>query len=165
MLWLIAIGKGAAITVPVAPAPGKKPGEWRTYNSTINPSEVSYETQGIKWGDPVIINLSGKSGDPASATLIGKGEDLKGFSNITVYVKGRGKIKLNLYYTYDGEYMMIAKEVNANSEWEEIVFKLSEGLEFGLGMPNRPDVIMPYKLVISSENNAVIHFGGVYIRR
>ncbi|MEO0168897.1 MAG: hypothetical protein ABIL42_01550 [candidate division WOR-3 bacterium] len=61
--------------------------------------------------------------------------------------------------------MMLSRDITASESWQEIVFNLSEGLEFGLGMPNRPDVIMPYKLVISSEGNAVINFGGAYIRR
>ncbi|MEO0150007.1 MAG: hypothetical protein ABIL23_06275 [candidate division WOR-3 bacterium] len=59
MFWLIAFGKGAAITVPVTPAPDKKSGEWRTYNSTISPASESPKIEGIRWGSPVIINLKG----------------------------------------------------------------------------------------------------------
>ncbi len=49
------------------------------------------------------------------------------------------------------------KDVELSPEWKEVSFKLDEGLEFGL--------VMPYKVVISSEQEAEVSFGGAYIRR
>jgi hypothetical protein len=63
-------------------------------------------------------------------------------------LKRSGKIKVNLYYTYNGKYSLLSKDVELSSEWKEVSFKLDEGLEFGLGMLSRPDVVMPYKVVI-----------------
>ncbi len=63
-------------------------------------------------------------------------------------MKGSGKIRVNLYYTYNGKYSLLSKDVELSSEWKEVSFKLDEGLEFGLGMPSRPDVVIPYKVVI-----------------
>jgi hypothetical protein len=63
-------------------------------------------------------------------------------------LKGSGKIRVNLYYTYNGKYSLLSKDIELSSEWKEVSFKLDEGLEFGLGMPSRPDVVMPYKVVI-----------------
>ena len=62
-------------------------------------------------------------------------------------LKVSGKIKVNLYYTYNGKYSLLSKDVELSSEWKGVSFKLDEGLEFGLGMPSRPDVVMPYKVV------------------
>jgi hypothetical protein len=165
MVWLITLGKGVGITVPVYPVPAEKPGTWRVYNAQVSPEKANVSLQGERWGEPVKIVLNGKPQDPASATLIGKGEDLKDFGSITMLLKGSGKIKVNLYYTYNGKYSLLSKDVELSYEWKEVSFKLDEGLEFGLGMPSRPDVVMPYKVVISSEQDAEVSFGGAYIRR
>lgn len=147
MVWLITLGKGVGITVPVS---AEKPGTWRVYNAQVSPEKANVSLQGERWGEPVKIVLNGKPQDPASATLIGKGEDLKDFGSITILL---------------GKYSLLSKDVELSPEWKEVSFKLDEGLEFGLGMPSRPDVIMPYKVVISSEQDAEVSFGGAYIRR
>ncbi len=165
MVWLITLGKGAGITVQVSPSPAEKPGTWRVYNASVSPERISLSLQGERWGEPAKISLNGKLEDPASATLIGKGEDLKDFKEVIVLLKGSGKVKINLYYTYKGKYSLISKEFELSSNWKEFSFVLEECLEFGLGMPNRPDVVIPYKMVISSEENLDLIFGGAYIRR
>jgi hypothetical protein len=52
-------------------------------------------------------------------------------------LKVSGKIRVNLYYTYNGKYSLLSKDVELSSEWKEVSFKLDEGLEFGLGMPSQ----------------------------
>jgi len=164
MLWLIAIGKGPAISVPVnPPAPSKKVGEWSLYNSTVSVLREAPILKGKRWGDPAIIELSGSQSDPASATLLGESKDFKDSKTVKLMLRGSGRIKINLYYTYMGEYRMLSEEVNLSDNWQTLIFDLSKGLEFGLGMPNRPDVIMPMKLVISSSENAKVDFSGAYI--
>jgi len=165
MIWLIAVGKGVGITVPVSPTPGEKAGTWRTYNAQVLPEKAHVSFQGERWGEPVRIVLNGKAQDPASATLFGKSDDLKDYKGVNLLLKGSGIVKINLYYTYMGRYHLISKEIELSSDWKELSLNLDEGLEFGLGMPNRPDVVMPYKMVISSEGSAEVFFGGAYIRR
>ena len=148
------LAKGVGITVPVFPVLAEKLGTWRVYNAQISPEKANISLQGERWGEPVKIVLNGKSQDPASATLIGKGEDIKDFASITMPLKESGKIKVNLYYTYNVKYSLLSKDVELSPEWKGVSFKLDEGLEFGLGMPSRPDVVMPYKVVISSEQEA-----------
>jgi hypothetical protein len=48
-------------------------------------------------------------------------------------LKGSGKIEVNLYYTYNGKYSLLSKDVELSPDWKEVSFKLDEGLEFGLG--------------------------------
>ncbi len=163
MLWLITIGKGAAIGIPITPAPSKKAGEWRLYNSTLNTITKAPVLKGKRWGEPAAIDFSGSQSDPASATLFGESRDFKDSKTVRLMVRGSGRIRINLYYTYNGAYRMLSKEVNLDNDWILVKFDLSKGLEFGLGMPSRPDVIMPMKLVISSSESAKMDFSGAYI--
>jgi hypothetical protein len=106
--------------VPISTVPEEKQGTWRVYNVQVSPEKAKVSLQGERWGEPVKIVLNGKSQDPASATLIGKGEDLKDFASITVLLKGIGKIKVNLYYTYNGKYSLLSKDVELSPEWKEV---------------------------------------------
>jgi hypothetical protein len=51
-----------------------------------------------------------------------------------LYLKGSGKIKMNLYYTYNGKYSLLSKDVELSPEWKEVSFKLDEGLEYGYAL-------------------------------
>jgi hypothetical protein len=78
----------------------------------VSPEKANVSLQGERWGEPVKIVLNGKSQDPASATLIVKGEDLKDFGNIT----------------------LLSKDVELSPDWKEVSFKLDEGLEYGYAL-------------------------------
>jgi hypothetical protein len=41
---------------------------------------------------------------------------------------------MNLYYTYNGKYSLLSKDVELSPEWKEVSFKLDEGLEYGYAL-------------------------------
>ncbi len=166
MLWIIygLYAKGGAIVVPSGPGVSDKAGEWILYKAEMFRISESPSIKGNLWGKPTGISLNGLKSDPASATLIGKSEDLKNFKSVSFFVKGSGEVRVELYYTYDGSYRAIIRKTKLSEDWRRIEFNLDEGLEYGLGMPTRPDVVMPAKLVIVSENSSVVKISGVYLK-
>ncbi len=150
MLWLMnAIGG-----VILSPAPPKRVEEVKDVwvSSLLQVRRVPDFTL-TATGDPhgYAVHLSGTWSDPqdvpSAYMLIGTG-DRSDVRSVTLYVRGKGKYRVQVFLQRGDRLHMTQKVVEATDTWAPITINTTKTIEVLGGLADRPGVSFPFKVVI-----------------
>lgn len=150
MLWLISATGG----VILSPAPPKRAEERRDVwvSSRLEVRRLNgfnLTAAGVSHGHAA--HLYGKWSNPqdvpSAHMLLGSG-DRSDVKAITLYVRGKGKYRIQVFLQKGDRLHMTQEVVEATDAWTPITINTTKTLEVLGGLAERPGISLPFKVVI-----------------
>ncbi len=125
-------------------------GVWTSSTLRVERSaDFSLQAEGERYGQAAHIygTWSDPQKTPSAYILLGTG-DRSSVRTVNLYVRGRGKYRVQVFLQKDGRLHMAQAVVEAKDSWTPVSVSTAHTVEVIGGLPERPGVSFPFKVVI-----------------